>query len=181
MRPKIANLTIIVLVIGLGGAAGLLYQQLKKSPSSSGDFAKAPPKDRLVLSDKDLLAISSFTNETWQGESGAWPAVLEQPSEGIYLAARQKGKRHAEVWGHGESAGHALADGIKKLRTKVGGNPLLVDTLEIFLVAGSREVKSEKKLFSNIRRGIHGLEIQHGEKRTLYSPTYAIASNRKNE
>ncbi len=181
MRPKIANLTIILLVIGLGGAAGLLYQQLKSRPDSGEDFAKTPPKDRLDFTDQDLSELSAFINQRWQRDAGPAPTVLSQASEGVYLSARERGKRHAEVWGHGDSAATAMMDGINKLHGKLGPKTSLIDTLEIFVIAASREVESDKQLFSNIRRGIHGLEIRQGEIRTLYSPTYAVASNRKNK
>lgn len=181
MRPKIANLTIIVLVIALGGAGALLYRQLKSEPATSEQWTKGPPVDRLDFADKDLGEISAFVNQAWRGGEPAPLPLLKQPTEGVYLGARRRGLRPAEAWGFGENSSAAMLDGIKKLRQKLDANVQSIDTLEVFFIAASQEAETSKRLFSNIRRGVHGLEIRDGDKRTRYSPTYTIASNRKNE
>jgi hypothetical protein len=181
MRPKIANLTIIVLVICLGAASAILYRQLKSEPATSDQWKESPPVDRLDFSDKDLGEISAFMNQAWRGENPTPLSVLDQPCEGVYLGARQQGLRPAEAWGLGENASAAVLDGIQKLRQELDANLQSIDTLEVFFIAASQDTETSKRLFSNIRRGVHGLEIRHGDQRTRYSPTYTVASNRKNE
>jgi hypothetical protein len=59
-----------------------------------------------------------------------------------------------------------------------------IDTLEIFVSEETRHVdpiRDKRLLHSNIRRGVYGLAIGAGEERELYSPTYILASNRKNQ
>ncbi len=165
----------------MGAVAIYWLRSQNSSPAESGRQASGEAEGRLAIAEKDMHAISTFVNRRWRQEEAAAPDALMQASEGVYIAARAQGKRLAEHWGLGTSAADGMAEAMQSLRAELAEKSEHIDTLEIFVIAASQKVESDKQLFSNIRRGVQGLEIQDGQERSRHSPTYALASNRKNQ
>ncbi len=176
MRARFAKISAFVLVICLGAAAAYWQRSRVPGPSTGEEVVET----ELTIQEKDLPAIASFVDQRWQGQPSTAPKVFQTGSEAVYLAARRKGERRAEAWGFGETAAEAIAGGIASLQEELDKGAS-IDTLEIFVIAATSPVESERQLFSNIRRGVQGLEIRQGDERELHSPTYALASNRKNQ
>lgn len=145
----------------------------------------------ILLSEKDMDAFAVFINKLWQVGENSHPELLPRlnfPAQAVYLSVRSEGKRLAEIWETDGNTGEALASAINKAKSQISESDLVsVDTLEICLGHSFKQyhldqADSANSLFSNIHRGVWGLEIVYNNGSIIerYSPTYAICSNRDN-
>lgn len=148
--------------------------------------------DRPTLSDDQMDDLAHHINDLWfYGSSPAKDldhdiARLDLPAEAVYLALRSDGRRLAELWEREGTTAEALAAAIKRARSILDSEEYAaVNRLEISLghsfTSYNLNLERDRNTFySNIHRGIWGLEIEYKDTRALYAPTYIVASNRSN-
>jgi len=148
--------------------------------------------DRPTLSDAQMNDLAYFINDLWFSESPSAEeldhniARLDLPAEAVYLALRSDGRRLAELWETEGTTAEALAAAITRARNILDSEEYAaVNRLEISLghsltTYNLNLERDRSTLFSNIHRGIWGLEIEYRNIRALYAPTYIVASNRSN-
>jgi hypothetical protein len=115
------------------------------------------------------------------------PSRLVENAGPCYVALRSKGVLVGEAWSAAETHLAALQQGISTSKNKVERNKRAnVDAIEIFLSVRSETVEfdhivEERKWFSNVYRGVVGLEIwdrESGKAVGRVSPTTVCATNR---
>ncbi len=145
-----------------------------------------------VFSEDQLADLAYFINELWLNEHLSVEdldhdlARLDLPAEAVYLSLRSEGRRLAELWETEGTTAEALAAAIIRARNILDKDEYAaVNRLEIslghsFTAYNLNLERDRRTLFSNIHRGMWGLEIAYKDARALYAPTYTVASNRSN-
>lgn len=179
MKPS--RPVIIALLLVAAGVGAFWLRQTDAPPANEKAERLAAP--RLQFYPADLALLSDFVAQQWQEGEGKAPEILDRASHGVYVAARSQGRRLADSWSLSETVGGGLRQSLAEIRSTLGQGAAAVDSFEIFFAVARHKVdpvKQRRQLRSNIRRGIFGLEIHSGTDVERYSPTYVIASNRKN-
>ncbi len=153
---------------------------------SSASLQAGPQADSQVphWDDLQLQALAAHANAIWNQTPSDLPAFFRFKTGGVYVAARENGEKKAEAWSLASSSDTAFSEALEELREQLGEGADSITTLEVFAVTGREPIDplgQRQRLFSNIHRGSLGLEIEYEGKRYLHSPTYALASNRRNE
>lgn len=174
------KLALATFLLALFACASACRKEASPKPADPGPQVAALQ----VLAPDDLQAIANFTRSAALGKAreistAEIPRALRLPTVGVYVAVRAQGERIGETWGHADSAASAIAAALETL----GPQPN-ADTLELFIgleIQVLHPRRDKRRLRSNIHRGIFGLAIGSSESQELFSPTYVLASNRKNE
>lgn len=173
-----------------------LLWRVNRPASNQGEYLQRTTPDlsapERLLCAEDMDGFAALLNALWT-ETAAPPVEaalrdrLDFPAQALYLAPRSQGRRPLEIWVTEGSTADALAQAVEKARQNLSADEFAaIDTLEIALGHSFEErypdqPDSARNLFSNIHRGIRGLEISfQGGITQRYSPTYAVASNRSN-
>ncbi len=179
-HPTFAFLsTLLVCAVALG----------LSSCQCGGTSATQAPLAGAQWDDESLQTLADFVGQTWHGQESDLanvivPVALESPIESAYLVARKNGKELAHSWSTGSSAALAIEAAIEDLQSQLGNDWELADALEIFLATSSEAIDplgQRQRLFANHTRGVLGLAIEYQGVRTLFSPTYSLTTNRRNE
>ena len=161
--PMIRRLLMLAAAAMLGGGAG-----------------SAAAAEQIVAGD-EAPRLARVVSDLWrEGRVGSErvPAGLRQADAMVYLAARDDGRRIGQVWRFEGSTLDRLKDAVKDLKTTVDArqNSAEPETLELVLAHDARPLTVGA--FSNIHRGVRGLMVRYGGQVELYSPTYALTTNR---
>ena len=142
------------------------------------------------LQGRDMAGFVEYLAGVWNGRDigpvrSRLGRYLAQPSDGVYVALRERGRRIAQVWDGGNTVGAALTSAIHRLQANTGGAGRAGDgkglTLEIDVTYGYTPVTGDpgkSPLLVNAGRGIYGLEIARGNVRARYAPSYMLSTNR---
>ena len=105
-------------------------------------------------------------------------AALARKQAAVYVGLRRKGRRLAEAWSPPGHALQALRDALGEARRRSG--TATADTLELVIAHDFEPVPfaRRKAAFSNLRRGLSGIELRYGDEIERRGPTQMIASNR---
>lgn len=151
--------------------------------SSSRDLAAAPDNETSRAGrHPDEVAVAAIVAAIWHGTSPptSVPRVLAHDDAVVYVRLRRGGAGLAEAWSTREETGlnavrRALLDA--RWRLDAGDAP---DTAELVIAHGFTAVPYERRNseFSNIQRGIRGIELRYGDDVERHGPTQVIASNR---
>lgn len=138
--------------------------------------AEAPP--RAPLRDDDLAPLADALRAAWHNEAEAPPPDALANPGAVYLVARQSGLKQAEGWRHGPHTGNAMIELALELREAAGSQR--VDTLEVVLAHGFTTLNPSEqgRHFTNVHRGLRGLELVGPSGVTRFAPTEMIATNR---
>ncbi|MGH7818972.1 MAG: hypothetical protein ACREQ9_04290, partial [Candidatus Binatia bacterium] len=144
----------------------------------------------VLLREDDMSVVARTVARLWRGEPlPPGEALLERfatPAQGVYAAVRSRGERVTHGWEASGTVLDALGVLLRRLRAEVGAARAEgVDVIEIDLSHSYRELHRDDRhgarmLFANVRRGVNGLELSRGERRSRYAPTWSIATNRDN-
>ena len=186
----------LIIVSALGISTGCRHEQElpieEEIPIEQGPLVRTTPELYIpdsLFKENNMPEVAAYISELWlEGKSEAdtnLSSRLNFPAQAIYLAARSKGTRPAEVWMTRGSTGEALSTAIASIKSELDEEQLdSIDYLEIALGYDFEEFypdqpESLNSLLSNIHRGIWGLEIVIDDNIIeRYSPTYVLASNR---
>lgn len=177
-RPILGAIGSSVVVALVLFCVGLSSCHCGGSPESQGAMGQNE------WNDEELSRLAQFVAATWRQESAEAPSSLGSTVEAAYVVARSKGLQRAKAWSEYGPADQSISSAIEDLRRQLGSDWLEIDSFDIFVAAASEEVDplgDRQRIFSNNTRGLLGLAIEHDGVRTLFSPTYAIASNRRKE
>jgi hypothetical protein len=139
------------------------------------------------LTAQDMAVVGPWVAASWNGEDPPdteLPARFGDPGVAVFVAVRSESVRKAAQWKVADTVREALEGALAGARGRLGRGASEIDTIEIALTHSYREldpVKQRGELFSNVHRGVRGLELRHGGKTYRYSPTYIVASNRSNK
>lgn len=116
------------------------------------------------------------------GLSAAIMAAVPQPlppSQGpIYIMLRENGVARRAQWHSGRVWEELLPDVLAETFAAAKGHD--IDGIELCLSYGYREADPvrDRGEFTNIHRGVRGLELSAPDRTERYSPTYMLATNR---
>jgi hypothetical protein len=191
LRHRLATTLFIIVAVGLLVIFGLSFAA--REVASLGRLTSAAPSrvtSHRVLQDRDMADLADYLAAIWSrhdvslDQSRLGP-YLAQPSDGIYVALRQRGRRIAQVWDGGRTVGDALSSAVRRLQADTGGAAAAGDgaglTLEIDVTYGYAPVTGapeKSPLLARDRLGVYGLEIARGNVRERYAPTYMLSTNR---
>ena len=107
------------------------------------------------------------------------PALLDRNDVAVYVAFRQAGHKLTEAWS-------ARGDGMAALRAALAeaqgalGSQARADVIELVVASDFEPVPFEqvRTRFSNLERGVSGIELQYGNDVVRHGPTEMIATNR---
>jgi len=179
-------LLVLPVMVGLGWHFAPLSRTaqdaLPEKIATKGTVVERP------LEPRDMAALAAYVSATWKGESEIEHSLarLEEPAQAVYVAFRSQGSRRYQTWSFEGNVAEALAAALKKGREALGATEAAIDSFEINLAHTFRdyslEVESDRRrIFSNVHRGVRGLEVRLGDKRKIQSPTQSLAQNRKVE
>lgn len=141
-----------------------------------------------LLSESDLPEVAQIIGACWRGKpvaANTGPTRFRARANGVYVAARSRGIRIGDSVSYEGKTHTALLSAIEQLKKQIDDEShAKVDALEICLSHSYRKVsmtREQSVLFSNIRRGIFGLEIRYENRKCWYPPTYVLATNRSNK
>jgi hypothetical protein len=152
------------------------------------------------LVDGDMDPFAAAMAKVWAGQPvdrASLPKRLAEPGQAVYVSFRAGGKRLYHLWRSPKDLAQdgatmwdvllqAIEDGRKGLGDRVGQ----VDRLEIVLTHSYRQLDykdpEQRKLLLDQDRhkvphhmGVRGLQVEHGDKRKIISPTWFISMNRQ--
>jgi hypothetical protein len=166
-------------------------------------FADIAPQADTVsqqpLADSDMDAFAAAMAKVWAGEAvdrNTLPARMAEPGQAVYVAFRSGGKRLYQLWrfpkdvASGGTMWDVLLQAVEDGRRGLGDDLDKVDRLEIALTHSYRQLdyndKEQRRLLIDedthevpYHMGVRGLQIEHGDKRKIFSPTWFVASNRR--
>ena len=180
-----ARLAGLVLVLAAAACNGLSLSNVTDLwPGSGSDSAAhSIPSGLKVpeLRDAEMpllgpIVIASLY-DAWPNT--AIPAMLESPYLLVYVALRQEGRRLSESWAQGDTGLEALQLAMGQARAGLDPKDK-PNRVELVLAHGFEPVPfaERRRLFSNVQRGLWGLEITYPEGLELHAPSAMIASNR---
>lgn len=132
----------------------------------------------------ELGAVASLVAEVWNDgtvSARGLPARFSEPSQGVYVAVRARGKRRHHTWSFAGSVRESLHAALRNARDNHKRHGLPIDSVEVVIAHSYRELSwgdDRRTIISNIHRGVRGLEMRLGDRRKIYSPTYLLATNR---
>lgn len=132
-----------------------------------------------------MPTVAEGVRRLWRGESVAaseMPPRFGEPSEGVYVAFRERGRRRYHLWRSDGTVLEALRSALAAARATE--HAVSIDTLEIDLTHSYRALDEPQRfqaLTANAHRGVRGLEIALGGKTKRHAPTWLLASNRSFE
>ncbi len=132
------------------------------------------------VSEDSLKEVPALVASAVVGRKGfvAKSARLAETNQAVFVALRKDGLTLAHGWKRGGTVGAKLAELIGAL---VARTPKAkeADTAEICIAHSFRPVDGNRRsAFSNIYRGVRGIEIETAKDSFRLSPTYMIATNR---
>ncbi len=147
--------------------------------------AKSSREDVTAASDAQNKAaaqnMGAITSALWHGTAlpERIPAILKRDDVAVYLAVRKQGIRIADIWTRPATGMDALRSAIDQVK-RSSQAAATGEVAELVFAYAFRAVPppKQKAVFSNLSRGIYGIEIKHGETLQRFSPTQMIASNR---
>lgn len=137
---------------------------------------KTPPSAQPAENPFTSIATQVVSQAEARFEHGQSPQ-MQGP---VYLALRSKGSKLADVWVEGSDWQSALVEAESLARQKVApADQVKVDTLEICLTHGYFEADfySDRRPFTNIHRGVRGMELKYSNTVKRWSPTQLLAGN----
>jgi hypothetical protein len=188
-----------LLIIPVIVVVWLVITNSRKNPRFEDIAPEAATVSEHPLADADMDAFSAAIAKAWAREAvdrNTLPARLAEPGQAVYVAFRSDGKRLYQLWrfpsdvASGGTMWDVLLQAIEDGRRGLGDDLAKVDRLEIALTHSYRQLdytdEKERKLLIDEDRhkvpyhmGVRGLQIEHGDKRKIYSPTWFVASNRR--
>ncbi|MGJ3245663.1 MAG: aspartyl/asparaginyl beta-hydroxylase domain-containing protein [Elainellaceae cyanobacterium] len=98
-----------------------------------------------------------------------------------YVALRCKGHLKQSYWCYDLDLDQLLSGIVERAIARISelGSDQSIDTIELCLTANYRPIKPSQfaSVFSNIYRGLRGIELQYKDQLVRYSPTRMIATN----
>ena len=159
---------------------------IKTAGSSDGAATTYSVPDgikRVSLTEAEVETLGPYIAGLFRGEKPSdenIPPSLMTGQAVVYANFREAGQSRFEDWRKGSHALDALdkimAAGVKRL----GNVKNKIDTVELNFAHSfqTKDLKEDKRVLSNIYRGIRGVEFIHNRQATRYGPTKVLATNR---
>ena len=159
---------------------------IKTAGSSDGAATTYSVPDgikRVSLTEAEVETLGPYIASLFRGEKPSdenIPPSLKTGQAVVYANFREAGQSRLEDWRKGSHALDALdkimAAGVKRL----GKVKNKIDTVELNFAHSfqTKDLKEDKRVLSNIYRGIRGVEFIHNKQATRYGPTKVLATNR---
>ncbi len=159
---------------------------IKTAGSSDGAATTYSVPDgikRVSLTEAEVETLGPYIAGLFRGEKPSdenIPPSLMTGQAVVYANFREAGQSRFEDWRKGSHALDALdkimAAGVKRL----GKVKNKIDTVELNFAHSfqTKDLKEDKRVLSNIYRGIRGVEFIHNKQATRYGPTKVLATNR---
>ncbi len=159
---------------------------IKTAGSSDGAATTYSVPDgikRVSLTEAEVETLGPYIAGLFRGEKPSdenIPPSLMTGQAVVYANFREAGQSRFEDWRKGSHALDALdkimAAGVKRL----GNVKNKIDTVELNFAHSfqTKDLKENKRVLSNIYRGIRGVEFIHNKQATRYGPTKVLATNR---
>ena len=159
---------------------------IKTAGSSDGAATTYSVPDgikRVSLTEAEVETLGPYIASLFRGEKPSdenIPPSLKTGQAVVYANFREAGQSRLEDWRKGSHALDALdkimAAGVKRL----GKVKNKIDTVELNFAHSfqTKDLKEDKRVLSNIYRGIRGVEFIHNRQATRYGPTKVLATNR---
>ena len=159
---------------------------IKTAGSSDGAATTYSVPDgikRVSLTEAEVETLGPYIAGLFRGEKPSdenIPPSLMTGQAVVYANFREAGQSRFEDWRKGSHALDALdkimAAGVKRL----GKVKNKIDTVELNFAHSfqTKDLKEDKRVLSNIYRGIRGVEFIHNRQATRYGPTKVLATNR---
>ena len=159
---------------------------IKTAGSSDGAATTYSVPDgikRVSLTEAEVETLGPYIAGLFRGEKPSdenIPPSLMTGQAVVYANFREAGQSRLEDWRKGSHALDALdkimAAGVKRL----GNVKNKIDTVELNFAHSfqTKDLKENKRVLSNIYRGIRGVEFIHNKQATRYGPTKVLATNR---
>jgi len=183
MRGFCLHKTTLCLMAALLLSACATELQAEKSPPPDVEFRVPIASNQAVppLNPADEPQVAPLVNSLFAGEApaGPIPAMLQEPNVAVYIALRWKGVEVGSAWASGKTGLASLDAAMQRAKARREGDEP-VDIVEVVFAHDFLPVayKDRGKYFSNIRRGLQGMEIQYDGVAYRYGPTAMIADNR---
>jgi hypothetical protein len=105
-------------------------------------------------------------------------ALLDYPSEGVYIALRSGGIEEASAWTtQAALTGELISSGIQTALAELSATPLgEIDAVELCISSNHREISADS-LPANVERGILGISANFQGRVIAFSPTEMLAKN----
>ena len=103
---------------------------------------------------------------------------LESRNAKVYIALRSNGRKLADAWSETTTGQAAILEAANNAINQL--TPTLApDTVELVIAYDFKSITFDayKSHFSNIHRGINGIELRYGTHQARFSPTEMIANN----
>ena len=159
---------------------------IKTAGSSDGAATTYSVPDgikRVSLTEAEVETLGPYIAGLFRGEKPSdenIPPSLMTGQAVVYANFREAGQSRLEDWRKGSHALDALdkimAAGVKRL----GKVKNKIDTVELNFAHSfqTKDLKEDKRVLSNIYRGIREVEFIHNKQATRYGPTKVLATNR---
>jgi hypothetical protein len=166
-----AALAVLVVLVTIIDRSGVTGEQVVPS-SWTGTVAAAE-----IDADELLASVLGRVRDDGGGQSAGDRDQLSLSTGPVYVALRSGGILEAEAWGEGDDLGSALDRALAEALQ--GTSTDFIDTVEVAVSHSFQRVDSgDRGPFTNVHRGVRGLELRHGETLERYSPTWMLATNR---
>lgn len=151
MKLRIVPIAVVVVLTGCG-----------HEPASAPAPAAPPPVDWAAVSEAVMDAV---------------PEPLPETQGPIYIMFRKDGLAGSAAWHSGPSWAEFLPNALQHTYQDTAGS---VDGIEVCLTYNYRDADpvQDRADFTNIHRGVRGMELTANERTERYSPTYMLATNR---
>jgi len=157
--------------------------QAEKSPLPDVEFRVPIASNQAVpaLGKADEAQVARLVNSLFAGQTveGPFPAMLQSANVAAYIALRWKGMEVGSAWASGKTGLASLDAAMQRAKARREGDEP-VDVVEVVFAHNFLPVPFDKRgrFFSNIRRGLQGMEIEHEGVFFRFGPTTMIATNR---
>lgn len=162
-RGPLVAVTVVTAVTALAGL--FVFSGLSDGPSPAPGASAPVNVEELVQKVLDTALAT---------QDGALP----RDQGPVYIALRASGERKASLWKEGDDWHEALADGIDAAFAGLD-RAAAVDSIEIALSHDYRPCAWDDVAgrFSNVHRGVRGIELNFGPQQEAWSPTTMLARN----
>ena len=109
-----------------------------------------------------------------------FPTALAQRKVRAYVCLRSKGRRLAESWGSKQQIPQTISEALTKAKKKLKSKQIdRVDAVECNLAYNFKRISlpHDRRLLTNLHRGVKGIQIGVGVIEQLWSPTTMLARN----
>jgi hypothetical protein len=176
-----------VLLAAIVTSAVLVFINIKEPGSSDGASTTYSVPDgitRSALTDTQVAELGAYIQQAFDGNTPSADGIAPALSIGaavVYANFREEGQSRFEGWRKGDNALEALQKvielGVSRLKPDQKGK---INTIELNFAHSfqTKDLSADKRVFSNIYRGIRGAEFIHDGRPTRYGPTKMLATNR---